>query len=407
MNIFKILASGDGSINEPNVSAFLGYLINPKADHGISDELLKRILKNLYDKNNQSALKDFLVDSNKDVRNLSMHSNFEIEILLEQAFKSEHIEKKEIVDIVILCFEKNIEKKESLAKVILADNNKGDLKHIFLIENKIKDNATREGQLINQAKSSVDALKKILNKSESEIEKIISLLFVTPEGDKSALQFSEFERDSKISIPKAHVHWNSENENSIMSYLKDILKEEAEGNVEAINEYTKYTIKSFITFIQNNFKSALEEELETEVTRDIDVDMEKFISKHHAEFSDNSWDIIKSVESKLRQSYQNINIQYSRTHPISVAIKRGNEVKFGKKIFSLTKTGRDLRIQLIKRNFKTLLEKGDEVVLKYAEELGFEVRSNQDWGTDIISKNMNVESVLAIFDMQYNLAMNK
>lgn len=33
MNIFKILASGHGSISETNISAFLGYLLNPNEDH--------------------------------------------------------------------------------------------------------------------------------------------------------------------------------------------------------------------------------------------------------------------------------------------------------------------------------------------------------------------------------------
>ena len=40
MNIFKILASGNGTIKEPSVSAFLGYLLNPKEDHGLGDAFL-------------------------------------------------------------------------------------------------------------------------------------------------------------------------------------------------------------------------------------------------------------------------------------------------------------------------------------------------------------------------------
>ena len=51
MNIFKTLASGSGSINEPNVSAFLGYLLNPKEDHGLGDAFLKKFLEPLLDKN--------------------------------------------------------------------------------------------------------------------------------------------------------------------------------------------------------------------------------------------------------------------------------------------------------------------------------------------------------------------
>ena len=61
MNIFKTLATGDGSINEPNISAFLGYLLNPNEDHGLRDELLKRLLKPLLKKyETHDCLKSFI-----------------------------------------------------------------------------------------------------------------------------------------------------------------------------------------------------------------------------------------------------------------------------------------------------------------------------------------------------------
>ncbi|TAL38636.1 MAG: hypothetical protein EPN93_03945 [Spirochaetes bacterium] len=44
MNIFKILSSYDGSINEPNISSYLAYLLDPGEDHGISCLLLQKIL---------------------------------------------------------------------------------------------------------------------------------------------------------------------------------------------------------------------------------------------------------------------------------------------------------------------------------------------------------------------------
>jgi hypothetical protein len=48
MNIFKILAQGDGTINEPNVSAFLGYLLDPNEDHGLGSKFLERFLQLHY-----------------------------------------------------------------------------------------------------------------------------------------------------------------------------------------------------------------------------------------------------------------------------------------------------------------------------------------------------------------------
>lgn len=76
MNIFKILARGDGSILEPSISAFLGYLVNPSADHGLNDVFLKRLLEKFNDQ--------FFTD----LDDLSIHSdNYDVEVYFEQAFK--------------------------------------------------------------------------------------------------------------------------------------------------------------------------------------------------------------------------------------------------------------------------------------------------------------------------------
>ena len=57
MNIFKILSSHDGSINEPNVSSFLAYLLDPLEDHGMSGNFLQSFFQELI-KQDQSFLKD-------------------------------------------------------------------------------------------------------------------------------------------------------------------------------------------------------------------------------------------------------------------------------------------------------------------------------------------------------------
>jgi hypothetical protein len=222
VNIFKILASGDGSINEPNVSAFLGYLVNPNADHGIGDRLLKRILDTLLKNNPTSTLKEFLINKAR-LRDLSINSKFEINVLLEQAFKSDDLKKpKQIVDIVILCFDKSYKKKESLAKVILSNTYRGDLRQIFLIENKIRNTSSREDQLKDQCRSTIDALVPLLGKSEDDIKKLISIIFISPQGNHSEKEYKQLEKETSIDIPKCHIYWSEGegNENTIVSFFK-------------------------------------------------------------------------------------------------------------------------------------------------------------------------------------------
>lgn len=47
MKIFRILSSNGGSINEPNVSSFLAYLLDPGEDHGISSLLFQELLNDI------------------------------------------------------------------------------------------------------------------------------------------------------------------------------------------------------------------------------------------------------------------------------------------------------------------------------------------------------------------------
>lgn len=234
MNIFKILANGDGSINEPNVSAFLGYLLNPYADHGLRFEFLTRFMEKIGDEEFNPLKYDY-------------------EILFEQAFRENGDPKneKDIVDIVILCLETNNgNQKESIVKNILSSEQ--SLKKVFLIENKIKKNAIKKGQLVNQY---------IKAKSELNVEddKLHSI-YVSPNTNDFITEFEDTEVDRVIKKNKTQIYWNGKE--SISNTLKEILHEETNAKIEPINEYTKQTIKAFIQFIENDFKSEKQEQKE-------------------------------------------------------------------------------------------------------------------------------------------------
>jgi len=268
MNIFKILANGDGKINEANISAFLGYLLDPYQNHSLGYEFLHRFINKT----------DKLEEEYKDFKTYK----YDYEILFEQAFRdvNSKLKKKEIVDIVILCFENSNGKGiETKAKNIL--QNKRELKYIFLIENKVNIGAKAQDQLKNQ-------YNKTLSELEIDNSKVVSF-YVTPDDRSYYDEFNSFIENDK----KRHLIWifNSEKPNnkdnvyynekttSIYSILKDILADESKGNIEAINEYSKHTIISFMKFIENDFKSQKVEEKErkndgTYTKRYIDLNVE-------------------------------------------------------------------------------------------------------------------------------------
>lgn len=256
MNIFKTLASGSGSINEPNVSAFLGYLLNPKEDHGLGDAFLKRFLQHLL---GNDKLK-FMNGGG----NLSIHSNFEFEVLLEQAFKDDDDDNNngkgnQIVDIVILCYKKKPQKGQFLAEEIIKQKKEGGLpEHIFLIENKISDTAVREGQLKEQFDQTINKLTKLEIKDP---QGLVSVIFVTPGGKNSIKEFEDLKEADK----KIHLLWNKKDDKPSVS---EMIREIIENESKPIDAYCKYTLKAFLEFIENGFKSTIIEEKEEKQGKD-------------------------------------------------------------------------------------------------------------------------------------------
>ncbi len=68
MNILKILASGDGTLKEPNISALLKFLLDPNAAHKLKFRILKKFIA-LFDEefakllNNSYSVRLFLEEN--------------------------------------------------------------------------------------------------------------------------------------------------------------------------------------------------------------------------------------------------------------------------------------------------------------------------------------------------------
>ena len=131
MNIFKILSNGSGSIKEPSISAFLGYLLDPNREHGLKDYLLREIIRPLF-LSNPEIWKNFQINEN--VVNLTNDSSFRVEVILEKKVK-DNDKKDRFIDIVIKFFNKD---------------NLNDLLGIVCIENKINSGSVSSNQLEKQ-----------------------------------------------------------------------------------------------------------------------------------------------------------------------------------------------------------------------------------------------------------------
>ncbi|MBL7823001.1 MAG: PD-(D/E)XK nuclease family protein [Saprospiraceae bacterium] len=270
MNIFKILANGDGSINEANISAFLGYLLNPNEDHGLGYEVLSRFL---------------LANFDDEIYEIESIEQFEFDILFEQAFRSKEDTKKDIVDIVILCYKSAPRRGENIVRNILV--NRGQLNKIILIENKINSSSRNEKQLSRQYLKTKSTLEELIPDFLSFSS--IKTIYITPSSrvknskKNFELEFIEFQQQHDPDSENSnHIKWKSANDGlSLISILKSIISEETSGEIEAINEYTKHTLISFIRYIDNDFKSSFQIKREGKFQKDLFYDLETYLIKYN------------------------------------------------------------------------------------------------------------------------------
>lgn len=234
MNIFKILANGNGSVNENNISAFLGYLLDPNANHSLGHAFLERFLEDVI-----TAEEGFNV------------YNHEYKVFFEQG-------KSKRVDIVIVCYSGAWSVSKSTSQMSSFLTGKMEIRKIFLIENKINSAALKVGQLKKQFETTFKELK---SKGFDMNSASTYSIYTTPDDIKYDKEFNSL----VVNDNKIHIYWANIDKGkktlSIRSILEDLLKDENEAKMDAINTYTKDTIKSFIQFIDNGFKSEIQEEV--------------------------------------------------------------------------------------------------------------------------------------------------
>jgi|LWDU01.1.fsa_nt_gi hypothetical protein len=238
MNIFKILSSGNGSIKEPNISSFLGYLLDPGQEHGLKDGFLKTLIDPLI---LESGVESLIISRDSVVVNLTNESAYTANVILEAKVELQ-TSKYRFIDIVVEILNKEKE-------VIF----------LVCIENKIRGGSVTEGQLNEQ-------LEGI--KTKDKYKGVgIGYIYLTPDSSgKCKEEYKSFVEKNK-DIPAKHVFWKG-HDDSIYNLLVEMLKQESIGKIEPIFEYSKYTIKSFLNFIDTNFQSYVEEKRNVNITLD-------------------------------------------------------------------------------------------------------------------------------------------
>lgn len=194
MNIFETLNHGKGCINEENISSFLAYLLDPNEDHGLGTVFLEKFL-------NKLNLSDGEIKTT-DMNNLDITLEFPVD--------------KRYIDIVFETSE-----------------------HIIAIENKILEKSKQNGQLQDE----YNGLKS--SEAYKNSNKSILMVYLVPEKDRK----EKFEPDKNSKDKYQLLLWED-----VINSLITILDEENQCKINPINDYTKHTIKAFISFMNSTIQ---------------------------------------------------------------------------------------------------------------------------------------------------------
>ncbi len=305
MNIFRILSSNDGSINEPNVSSFLAYLLDPGEDHGISSLLLQEILNDITESNKNFLTK---IQHLNRIRDLSKYSGYTINIIPELSVNLEKQGKRRRRDIDIIIEIYDIKSSEMLYSICL--------------ENKITDSSIIRDDL--QLEEELQGIQNYY--LESKFSPEIYFVYLTPTPSKiSNDSYEKLNYDKKY-----HLYWDN-HENSVFNKLLKIFNDEKEGLIDPINNQSSYLIKSFLSFIKTHFKSYIEEKREKLEKKNYGKPVIDLLKDFSATLSPNTEyeiDVVKNMFSEYVLKETGIELIHS-TRNVHISLSIVNEKNRG------------------------------------------------------------------------------
>lgn len=227
MNLFDILSAGKQKLNEENVSALLAWLLDPGQSHGRGSLFLKRFLR-LVEPSQFEPWFDGLNDSVA----YRTQNKTRVTVLMENRVPTATGRIRDI-DIVIIL-------------------EKDQKSQIIAIENKIRDDACEEAQLLEELEG--------LTREYPDPNAIRSFVYITPRISPKAMRAFNRLPDT---ITKRHLIWADANSapssdpTSIVGLLRRIIEDDNAAQIDPLSHEVLFVLKSFIRFAENGFQSQI------------------------------------------------------------------------------------------------------------------------------------------------------
>ena len=233
MNILKVLSSYSGRITETNISAILAYLLDPSADHGIGYELVNQFIRVLCRHEDKQGILHTYLENYSDY-DIVVRPEFRVDVAETGSNKT-----KRVIDIVLKFYKSDENTKNENTK---------KLEFLVGIENKISDASLSD---LNQVYDEIYGLHKNYNETKNKSIQIFFILICPERNEKIDKSFQNTQN-----FTKNYILWKEkEGEDSIINMITTILKDESIGKIDPLSTEINYILRSFISFVNNNFQS--------------------------------------------------------------------------------------------------------------------------------------------------------
>ena len=255
MNIFEVLNSGQSRLYEPSMSAMLGYLLDPHANHGLGQTVLRMFIEELEVQTGSKILED----------------------LLKQDFIEGYVELESpymygstrcYLDIEIRITARR--RDEDVCRIV--------------IEDKLRTEAAQSGQLVKYYNAIRSDEEYLSNPA------LIHFVYLTPDSNHSLLasEYEELGKSLDAGDYTAWINWSGQVNRSgmIVGVVQKILILESQGEIDPINEYIRHTLKAFIRFL--NQTTVVQSNNATQLSPRFGEDIGEIVDEAEVALSDGS-----------------------------------------------------------------------------------------------------------------------
>jgi hypothetical protein len=226
MNIFTVLSQGKGRLDEENLSAFFGFLLNPVQTHGLGDTFLKHFLKLLARECNEP---------NRFAELITKCETLRADAELESVYYYEGARRS--IDITVRLYTRTLDHNDEPVDIE---------EHRIAIENKVRPDSATDNQLKEEYLG-------ILEDIESDNPTKVTMVFVTPPGyhPKLASEFDRLSGHLREKDRKVWLRWSDidTSRRDLASLIRQILLDEQEARIEPFTDYLRHTLKAFVRHI--------------------------------------------------------------------------------------------------------------------------------------------------------------